>query len=260
MFLVIYGHGWSNSAVQLTFKHSSETRSRKFGEVLDCIVASCEHYIKPIDPDFSTTYSRITCDLDDANILKIALEHSTVLTYQQVPPQDYIRYIGRSGKSTQNILAVVGFDLKFTYASIGQPGSMHDTGVLFHAIENDDKFPNPPQGKYYHVNVGYLNREGYLALYKGERYHIPDWRRGSSPSVEQELFNHLPLLCVFITTFARIVQKIRCDRNPDYILTIPSRFGKHVASQSPSDTSTPQTNHRSMDIKWDQIAKAIFLF
>jgi hypothetical protein len=30
-----------------------------------------------------------------------------------------------------------------------------------------------------------------MASYKGERYHVPDWRRGHAPRGEQELFNHL---------------------------------------------------------------------
>lgn len=42
-------------------------------------------------------------------------------------------------------MAVVDFDLRFTYASIGQPGSMHDTNVLFHALKDKD-FPHPPVG------------------------------------------------------------------------------------------------------------------
>jgi hypothetical protein len=46
-------------------------------------------------------------------------------------------------------------------------------------------------GKYYHVDVGYPNRPEYLAPYKGERYHVPDWQRGPAPSSEQEWFNHL---------------------------------------------------------------------
>jgi hypothetical protein len=59
--------------------------------------------------------------------------------------EDLIRYIGRSGKATQNVLAIVDFDMRFTYASIGQLGSMHDTSVLFHAIRHDhDTFPHPP--------------------------------------------------------------------------------------------------------------------
>jgi hypothetical protein len=46
-------------------------------------------------------------------------------------------------------------------------------------------------GKYYTIDAGYPNRPGYLAPYKGERYHVPDWRRGPPPNGEQEHFNHL---------------------------------------------------------------------
>jgi hypothetical protein len=86
---------------------------------------------------------------------------------------------------------------------------MHDTSVLFYAIEHDTgAFPHPPHGiyfivlfvscnilfvlifvctclgKYYMVDAGYLKRLGYLAPYKGQRYHVPDWRRGTAPSGE----------------------------------------------------------------------------
>jgi hypothetical protein len=44
--------------------------------------------------------------------------------------------------------------------------------------------------KYYTVDAGYPNRFGYLAPYKGHRYHVPDWRRGATPSGEQETFNY----------------------------------------------------------------------
>jgi hypothetical protein len=45
--------------------------------------------------------------------------------------------------------------------------------------------------KYYDAHAGYPNRPAYLAPYKGQRYHVPDWRRGPTPRGEQELFNHL---------------------------------------------------------------------
>jgi hypothetical protein len=65
----------------------------------------------------------------------------------QTHKKDYIRYIGRCGKPTQNVMAVLDFDLCFTYASIGQPGSMHDTNILYHALEADEElFPHPPNG------------------------------------------------------------------------------------------------------------------
>jgi len=46
-------------------------------------------------------------------------------------------------------------------------------------------------GKYYNVDASYPNRPGYLAPYKGARYHVPELRRGSAPSGAHELFNHL---------------------------------------------------------------------
>ena len=150
MFLVICGHSWSNSAAQHIFKHSSETISRKFGEVLDVVVVMCKHYIRPIDPNFSTTHARITSDRRMMPHFKDCIGAIDGTHITAVPnPDDFIRYIGRSGKPTQNVMAVVDFDLRFTYASIGQPGSMHDTNVLFHALEYDkENFPHPPKGMY----------------------------------------------------------------------------------------------------------------
>jgi hypothetical protein len=44
-------------------------------------------------------------------------------------------------------------------------------------------------GKYYVVDTGYPNRPGYLAPYKGERYHMPEWHRGMEPNTPKEKFN-----------------------------------------------------------------------
>jgi hypothetical protein len=47
---------------------------------------------------------------------------------------------------TQNILAICDFDMRFTYVSVGQPGSMHDMSVLNNAKKVDDKFfPHRPK-------------------------------------------------------------------------------------------------------------------
>ena len=147
IFLVTCGHGWSNSALHGVFKHLGETLSRKFGEVLNCIMPMCAHYIRPVDPNFTTTHPRICADGRMMPFFKDCIGAVDGTHIAAVPPpHDVIRYIGRSGKATQNILDVVDFDLRFTYASIGQPGSMHDTRVLFHAIEHDPKFPHPPKG------------------------------------------------------------------------------------------------------------------
>jgi len=148
IFLVVCGHGMSNSALHGIFKHSGETISQKFEDVLICLVSMSEHYIRPIDPNFPTTHSRITNDRRMMPHFKdcIGALDGTHISATP-PPNDLIRYIGRSGKPTQNVLAIVDFDMRFTYAFIGQPGSMHDINVLFHALKNDhDKFPHPPKG------------------------------------------------------------------------------------------------------------------
>jgi hypothetical protein len=46
-------------------------------------------------------------------------------------------------------------------------------------------------GKYYIVDKGYPNRIGYLAPYKGERYHLPEWHRGVKPKTPKERFNRI---------------------------------------------------------------------
>jgi hypothetical protein len=46
-------------------------------------------------------------------------------------------------------------------------------------------------GKYYVVDAGYPNRPGYLAPYKGERYHLPEWHRGMEPQTPMEKFNRV---------------------------------------------------------------------
>jgi hypothetical protein len=62
-------------------------------------------------------------------------------------PSDQVRYIVKTGMPTQSNLAVCDSDMRFTYVSVGQPGSIHDTSVLYKAIEVDKEFfPHPPKG------------------------------------------------------------------------------------------------------------------
>lgn len=150
------------------------------------------------------------------------------------------------------------------------------------------------------VDAGYPNRPGYLAPYKGERYHIPDWRRGPTPRGEHERFNHLhsSIRNVVERSFGvwktkwRVLNKkpsypmekqkmivaatmclhnfirenhtqdkhfLKCDRNPDYEPTIPSRYRKHYIPQTAGDTSNSERDDRTMDKFRDDIARAIFL-
>jgi hypothetical protein len=48
---------------------------------------------------------------------------------------------------------------------------------------------NVVPGHYYLVDAGYPNGEGFLAPYRGQRYHINIWRQGHIPTTKEEYFN-----------------------------------------------------------------------
>ena len=82
---------------QNRFKHSGETISRKFDEVLNSLMAMAKDFIRPKDPNFPTVYERIRNDrrafphfkdcigaLDGTHI-RVALS-----------PEEQVRYIGEN--------------------------------------------------------------------------------------------------------------------------------------------------------------------
>lgn len=57
---------------------------------------------------------------------------------------------------------------------VGWSGSLHDMRIFKDAIEKyGDRFPHPPQGKFYLMDSRYPNHIGYLAPYKATKYHLP---------------------------------------------------------------------------------------
>jgi len=51
---------------------------------------------------------------------------------------------GRKNAPTQNVLAAVSFDLKFTYVLAGWEGSAHDATILADALQREDGLRVPP--------------------------------------------------------------------------------------------------------------------
>uniref|UniRef100_A0A452YGR6 DDE Tnp4 domain-containing protein n=1 Tax=Aegilops tauschii subsp. strangulata TaxID=200361 RepID=A0A452YGR6_AEGTS len=68
---------------------------------------------------------------------------------------------------------------------------------------------------YYLVDSGYPNRVGYLAPYKGQTYHLPEFRAGRPPTGKLEVYNHAhsSLRNVVERTFGVLKQKWRILRN-----------------------------------------------
>ncbi|KAH9686249.1 DDE Tnp4 domain-containing protein [Citrus sinensis] len=186
------GHGVGNRLAQERFQHSGETVSRYFGEALDAICRLSIDLIKPFDPEFKDIPEEILRDSRYMPHFKDcigAIDGTHV--HVSIPPEDQIPYIGRKGIPTQNIMAACNFDMQFIFAIAGWEGSAHDTRIFLSTLRNPTlNFPKPPRGKYYLVDAGYPQIKGFLGPYKGERYHLPDFRRGSQPTGYQEVFNH----------------------------------------------------------------------
>ena len=60
-----------------------------------------------------------------------------------VPPEIQGRFHGRKDGTTQNVLAAISFDLKFTYVLAGWEGSAHDLRVLNDAFARPGGFSIP---------------------------------------------------------------------------------------------------------------------
>lgn len=74
----------------------------------------------------------------------------------RVPTKVAAAFRGRKGTTTQNVMAAVDFDLKFTYVLTGWEGSAHDALILADALERDDGL-RVPQGildNYVEIYVG----------------------------------------------------------------------------------------------------------
>ncbi|XP_052490834.1 protein ALP1-like [Gossypium raimondii] len=86
------------------------------------------------------------------------------------------------------MLGVCTPDMQFVYVLPGWEGSVADGRVLRDAISRRHGL-KVPHGCYYLVDAGYTNCEGFLAPFRGQRYHLNEWHQGYQPSSPEEFFN-----------------------------------------------------------------------
>ncbi|XP_057797846.1 uncharacterized protein LOC131013933 [Salvia miltiorrhiza] len=102
---------------------------------------------------------------------------------------DKPRYRTRKGQISTNTLAVCDRNMKFVYVLLGWEGSAVDSRILRDALTLVNGL-RVPKGNYYLVDNGYANSEGFLAPYKGTRYHLKEWGPNAArPQNQMELFN-----------------------------------------------------------------------
>ncbi|XP_055961841.1 protein ALP1-like [Mercurialis annua] len=92
---------------------------------------------------------------------------------------------------TQNIMAVCSHDMMFTFVYAGWEGTANDSRVFIDALTRQTNgFPFPTNDNYYVVDAGYPNIPGFLAPYRGEKYHLNDFRGHGRIRKKYELFNY----------------------------------------------------------------------
>ncbi|XP_024026909.1 uncharacterized protein LOC112093173 [Morus notabilis] len=88
-------------------------------------------------------------------------------------------------------MATCSFDMQFTYINTRWEGSVADSRMLTETLRDpENQFVVPPNPKYYVVDFGYSNMQGFLAPFRGQKYHIQQFRNGGQPTEPQELFNY----------------------------------------------------------------------
>ncbi|PPD94484.1 hypothetical protein GOBAR_DD08499 [Gossypium barbadense] len=86
------------------------------------------------------------------------------------------------------MLGVCTLDMQFIYVLLGWEGSVADERVLRDAISRRHRL-KVPHDCYYLVDAGYTNCKRFLAPFRGQRYHLNEWRQGYQQSSLQEFFN-----------------------------------------------------------------------
>ncbi|XP_039128882.1 protein ALP1-like [Dioscorea cayenensis subsp. rotundata] len=161
-------------------------RKRYFNNVLRALCALRDDYVQPPN---GTCHPEIETNPNWYPFFKdcIGLLDGTHID-ASVPIHELPHFRGRKGP-TQNILAGVNPDLRFTYVLAGWEGSANDFTVLRDALSQ----PQPEylkliEGKYYLVDAGYTTMNSFIALYRGVKYHLKE-HNGRVPLNHKELFN-----------------------------------------------------------------------
>ncbi|PPD70171.1 hypothetical protein GOBAR_DD32950 [Gossypium barbadense] len=230
MFLHIISHHLKNRVIKHHFRRSREIVSRAFHSVLNAVICLQDVLFKKaelITADSSNTrwkwFKNCLGALDGTHI-KI-----------RVPTVDKPRYRTRKCDIATNMLGVCTPDMQFVYVLPGWEGSVADGRVLRDAISRRHGL-KVPHGCYYLVDAGYTNCKGFLAPFRGQRYHLNEWRQGYQPSSPQEFFNmkHASARNVIERCFGLLELRWGILRSPSFYPIIMSSAPQSNASSQAS--------------------------
>ncbi|RYR02112.1 hypothetical protein Ahy_B06g080940 [Arachis hypogaea] len=192
-FLIILAHHKKNRSLQVRFCRFSETVSKYFNKVLKSVIriqGMLFAKATPVAEDcVDPTWRRFKGCLGalDGTYIEVT-----------VPESEKARYRTRKGKICTNVLGVCNREMGFVYVLSGWEGSASDSRVLRDVITRCNSL-KIPHGNYYLVDAGYTNGPGFLAPYRGTRYHVREWAQGArAPRNYQEYFNRVFIIVILV--------------------------------------------------------------
>ncbi|KAK5832877.1 hypothetical protein PVK06_016684 [Gossypium arboreum] len=162
IFLHIIGHNVRFRVIGSRYYRSTETIHRYFRVVLRAILKLYKIVIRLPN---KSTLSKIKNNPRFYPYFKDCIEElDGTHVRASVPLNIQGRFCNRKGGTTQNVLAAITFDLKFSYVLADW------------------------EGKYYLADAGYGIRNRYITQYRGVQYHLKEFST-QGPEKAKELFN-----------------------------------------------------------------------
>ncbi|KAG6488995.1 hypothetical protein ZIOFF_050253 [Zingiber officinale] len=195
MFLLIVGHNTRHRICADRFQHSFYTSSKWFKRVLRAVCTLGTYIIRPYEhngvhphilnnPKWFSYFKNCLGAIDGIHVS--AWTPSSIQT----------SFRGRKIIVTQNVMLACDFDMLFTFVYTGWEGTANDSRVFIDALtRHENNFPKPCGDQFYLVDSGYPNMPGFLAPYRGRRYHLRDYQGQGRPRGKEELFNYRHSTC-----------------------------------------------------------------
>lgn len=175
-FLYIVGQGSGYRAVRALFRRPLGTISDSFYTVMTALLSIYLEVVKEPEYSVDSVPERIATNPKFYPYFKDcvgALDGSYIKAH--VVGETKL-YRNRKGDLSQNVLAVVDFNMLFTYVLAGWEGSAADITVLGYARDIEGFGANLLRNKYYVADARYVSSDmTMLPFAGGVRYHLKEW-------------------------------------------------------------------------------------
>ncbi|KAH6779586.1 hypothetical protein C2S52_010823 [Perilla frutescens var. hirtella] len=180
---------------------------RYFNKVLNAILRLQDHLLKAPSPvredstDEKWKWFKNCIGALDGTYIKV-----------KISDIDKPRYHNRKGDTATNVSGVCSQDMQFIYVLVGWEGSAAGGRILRDALSRRNELPIQ------NVDAGYTNGKDFLAPYRGQRYHLCEWRTGHQPTTPEEFFNmkHLSARNIIEKCFGMLKMRWDIIRNSNF--------------------------------------------